>query len=473
MDLFKIVPDNFFSLLSSKNKAIYAGCIMEAFKIYEEGSILGIDKKLVVEVLTDYLDREKFDLEELDDALFDSEEESKQPSVRDRANFVLRKMEDCGWIDIDVTNDYVEILNFRDYAITVIEAFLQIQPNYEYDDISTNQHEYRGYIYTIYSLLTNPMNIEYGVLMEQVYRNTKLFIRELRKLDSRLKDYIKAIIDRSEIKDLMESLIDYKVELVDKAYHRLKTSDNVNKYRLEIVNRLNHFLEDEEIMRQITASYRARFADYDDAYQRVSRDINEIVDIFNSLDEMITEIDAKNKTYINSTIGKIEFLLKDDNNIPGKISVILKHISLMNKRGKIDSAINMVQPIFKLKSFRSLNEASLYTPRGSYAKPEAQRLLMEKGDITDIQNAFFKEYESVYTQEKVLKFVDDHLTDNKLQASSLITDDSTIDDVLMIIYALIYANSNDDVNYRVIKLDSLVNSEKFKFNDFMIEKEEM
>ena len=45
MELFKIIPDNFFSLLSSKNKAVYAGCIIEAFKIYEEGSILGIDKK--------------------------------------------------------------------------------------------------------------------------------------------------------------------------------------------------------------------------------------------------------------------------------------------------------------------------------------------------------------------------------------------------------------------------------------------
>ena len=189
--------------------------------------------------------------------------------------------------------------------------------------------------------------------MEQVFRNTKLFIRELRKLDSRLKDYIKSIIERTEIKDLMESLIDYKVELVDKAYHRLKTSDNVNKYRLEIVNRLDSFLSDPGIMEQIAQAYRVRYANYDDAYRRASRDLNEIIDIFNSLDEMITEIDAKNKTYINSTIGKIEFLLKDDNNIPGKINVILKHISDMNKKGKVDSAINMVQPIFKLCSYKT------------------------------------------------------------------------------------------------------------------------
>ena len=467
MELFKIIPDNFFSLLSSKNKAIYAGCIVEAFKIYEEGSILGIDKKIVVEVLTDYLEKEVEDIVEME-----LEDEEDKPSSREKANFVLRRMEECGWIDIDVTNDYVEILNFRDYAITVIEALLQIEPQYD-DYADGNQKEYRGYIYTIYSLLTNPMNIEYGVLMEQVYRNTKLFIRELRKLDSRLKDYIKTIVDRTEIKDLMESLIDYKVELVDKAYHRLKTSDNVNKYRLEIVNRLDDFLSDETIMEQIALAYRGRYPVYDDAYRRASRDINEIIDIFNSLDDMITEIDLKNKTYINSTIGKIEFLLKDDNNIPGKINLILKHISDMHKKGKVDSAINMVQPIFKLRSFKSVNESSLYTPRGSYAKPEPQRLLDTHIDIFNIAHDFFKEHETIYTEDKVMKFVNSKMTSNVLQASQLVNEDSGIEDILMVIYALIYTNSSDDVKYTVTKLDNLVENARYKFNDFLIVKEDL
>ena len=466
MELFKIIPDNFFSLLSSKNKAVYAGCIIEAFKIYEEGSILGIDKKIVVEVLTDYLEKEAEDIVDME-----TEEDGDKPSSRDKANFILRRMEECGWIDVDVTNDYIEILNFRDYAITVIEALLQIEPQID-DYVDGNQKEYRGYIYTIYSLLTNPMNIEYGVLIEQVYRNTKLFIRELRKLDSRLKDYIKTIVDRTEIKDLMESLIDYKVELVDKAYHRLKTSDNVNKYRLEIVNRLDAFLCDPAIMEQISIAYRQRYASYDDAYRRASRDLTEMIDIFNSLDEMITEIDAKNKTYINSTIGKIEFLLKDDNNIPGKINLILKHISNMHKKGKVDSAINMVQPIFKLCSFKSVNEASLYSPRGAYSKPEPQRLIDTHVDIMGVASEFFKENETIYTEDKVLKFVDEKMVKNILQASSLINDDSGIEDILMLVYSLIYTNSNDEVKYTVTKLENLVENSRYKFNDFLIVKED-
>ena len=461
MELFKIIPDNFFSLLSSKNKAVYAGCIIEAFKVYEEGSILGIDKKIVIEVLTDYLDKE---IEEIDD--LELYIDSDKPSSRDKANFILRRMEECGWIDVDVSNDYVEIINFRDYAITVIESLLQIEPD------NGKQNEYRGYIYTIYSLLTNSMNVDYGVLLDQIYRNTKLFIRELRKLDSHLKEYIKSIVDRTEIKDLMESLIEYKVELVDKAYYRLKTSDNINKYRLEIVNKLEGFLMSSAIMEKIALSYSARYGSYENAHRRATRDITEVIDIFNSLDEMITEIDAKNKVYINSTIGKIDFLLKDDNNIPGKINVILKHISNMHKQGKVDSAINMIQPIFRLCSSKSINEASLYTPRGAYSKPEPQKLIDNHVDIMNIATEFFRENETIYTEENVLKFVNENMDKNMLQASKFITENSTIEDILMLVYSLIYTNSDEEVRYKVTKLDNLIENSRYKFNDFLITRED-
>ena len=46
MDLFDMVQDNFFSLLSSKNKRIYLASILQVFKVYETGTILGIEKKI-------------------------------------------------------------------------------------------------------------------------------------------------------------------------------------------------------------------------------------------------------------------------------------------------------------------------------------------------------------------------------------------------------------------------------------------
>ena len=144
----------------------------------------------------------------------------------------------------------------------------------------------------------------------------------------------------------------------------------------------------------------------------------------------------------------------------------------MNKKGKIDAAVNMIQPIFKLRSFKSINETSIYTPRGTYAKPEPQRLLDTHVDIFNIAHDFFKEHETIYTEDKVLKFVNERMTNNILQASQLINADSGIEDVLMVVYALIYTNSNDDVKYTVTKLDHLVENSRYKFNDFLIVKED-
>jgi hypothetical protein len=133
MDFFDMVPDNFFSLLSSKNRRIYLASILQVFKVYETGTILGIDKKVVVDDLVYFLDTNKqylYDVEEDDK----EDEEASPRSTRELANFILRKMEETGWIYVDVSNDYDEILNFSDVAITICEAIINAYPAVEYSE---------------------------------------------------------------------------------------------------------------------------------------------------------------------------------------------------------------------------------------------------------------------------------------------------------------------------------------------------
>ena len=97
-----MIPDNFFSLLSSKNKRIYLACILQSFKTYETGSILGIEKKIIVDDLINFLDKSSY----LYDVEDEEDEEANPQSKRELANYILRRMEECGWIYVDVTNDY-------------------------------------------------------------------------------------------------------------------------------------------------------------------------------------------------------------------------------------------------------------------------------------------------------------------------------------------------------------------------------
>ncbi len=477
MDLFDVIPDNFFQLLTGKNKHLYLACLFKSFNIYEQGSILGIDKKVVADELTHFLETSDFLFtKETEEDEVDEDEEDASESKRALAYFVLRRFEQTGWIYVDVTSDYEEILNFTDNGISMVEALQKMSPwqGREYlqeDDISqfdwlqTNSNEYNGYIYTIYSLLMNPTISDYGILINEVYRNTKLLIRALRKLDSRLKDYISSVVENAEIKSLIEKLMDYKVELVDNGYARLKTGDNINKYRLPIVSKLEDLENDEQIMYQITDNYKSRFLKLEDAYKRAYRDIDEMIDVFNALDEYITEIDNKNSKYIDSTIGKIKFLLSEDDNIIGKLNDILKFIKLENKRGHVDKAIKEVAPLFTLRETKGMAEGSLFTPRGKYSTQEGELLDLSRFDLGDETEAFFSTYTNQFNEENIKEFLYNHLENHVFEAARVIDYDTDVDTVIMVIYCLIYAGEND---FEFERLDDYIYHNKFKMRNFRL-----
>ena len=469
MDLFNIIPENFFSLLSSKNKKIYQALIIETFKVYETASILGIEKKLVVDELVHYLETNKYDYAVEDE----TDEEAKPNSKRDLANYCLRRMEECGWIYVDITNDYIEILNFSDAGIIFTEAMMQvIGQGFTIDDADVestyNNREYQGYIYTIYSLLNNNDNIEYSVIIQEVYRNTKLLLREIRKLDARLKEYIAGVFNETDVKELMENLVSYREDFVEQGYAKLKMGDNINRYRLRIVTKLEEYQNSSLIMDTLTLAYPS--LNKEKALLRANRDIDEMIDVFNSLDEYILEIDEKSKTYINSTIAKIKFLVSEDDNIIGKLNRILRYIKDENKEGHVDKAINKVNDVFNLSYNRSLSQDSLYIPRGAYKRN--YNLLLDDSRLEgfDIESDFYGQYEAPYQETNVEEFLLNNLVDDKFIGSNFLKDDTPKSYQMLVIYAILFALENDKM-YDVTILDSKIETTHLKMRDFIIRKE--
>ena len=68
----------------------------------------------------------------------------------------------------------------------------------------------------------------------------------------------------------------------------------------EIVNKLDSFLSDPQIMEQIAIAYRSRYGNYDDSYRRASRDITEIIDenLISQLEDIYNIILNENNTII-------------------------------------------------------------------------------------------------------------------------------------------------------------------------------
>lgn len=467
MDFFDMVPDNFFSLLSSKNKRIYLACILQSFKIYETGSILGIEKKIIVDDLVYYLDTHSY----LYDVEDEEDEEADPKSKRDLANYILRRMEECGWIYVDVTNDYEEVLNFTDVAITLCEALMKAYPQYEFgDDLPidfVNPNEYQGYIYSIYSLLNQSDNVEYAMIFNLVYTNTKQLIRAIRRLDARMKDYIQSVIDNTEIKDLMEKLIFYKTDIYDSNYVKLKVSDNINRYRLSIVTKLKEFQNDETIIKAIANNYISFSNTIEEAESRAIRNIDEVIDAFNAIEDFIKEIDNKNRNYINSTIGKIKFLLSEEDNVIGKLNTILRFIKDQNKKGKIDKAMRLVDSLSDFRTYKIYSEDSLYTPRGTYSRNYNQVLDdVGFGDFS-LSDDFLDQFKSSYNEEYIQSFIDAYMLHGIFKASSIIDYDCDDSTVMMVVFSVILAV---DKNHIVELLDDVIDHKKFRLRDFIIKR---
>lgn len=470
MDFFGMIPDNFFSLLSSKNKRIYLACILQSFKTYETGSILGIEKKIVVDDLVNFLDNSSY----LYDIENEEDEESNPQSKRELANYILRRMEECGWIYIDVTNDYEEILNFSDMAIIISEALINAYPTLDdYGDDNDNSYEvrsneYQGYIYTIYSLLSNSDNVDYGMTFELIYSYTKQLIRALRRLDSRLKEFISSVVETTEIKDLMERLMVFKTEIYDRSYLKMKTSDNINRYRLAIVSKLEELESDEFAMSMIVNDYKRRYNNTEIAIAKANKAIDEVIDVFNSIDGFVSEIDNKNRNYINSTIGKIKFLLSEDDNVIGKLNSILKYVKTTNANGKIEKSLRLVDTLYSLnftKIYSSDN--SLYSPRGSYSRNYNQTLDSIGLEGFELTDEFLKQFKSAYNEVEIQNFLESNLIDNKLQASAIINYNTDNLSVLMTVYSLMYACNG---NYVVTVLENEIKHRRYKMRDFLIER---
>jgi len=473
MEFNRILPENFFNLFQSKHRDLYIESLIRVYKKYETGSILGMPKDEARDIIEEILEESHLEINELVD---NNDEEI--PSFRELANYFLRRLEETGWISIDVTNDYLEILNFEDYAISLILAFIEIKKDSDFslfaDNFTLDDQEkaFKGYIFTIYSLL-NSKTYDYGLLLNQVYKNTIMFVREIRKVDHKLKEFIQLIDKKENIKELVELLSKYKDEVMDKAYYKLKTFDNINKYKLEIIKKLEDMQENPDIMNIVANDY--LFISNNDvslARFTAQKQINDCIDIYNSLDGIMDEIDKKNRDYITQTLSKVKYLLNDATDVQGLLNQIIKHYTSEVKKGRSEKGFNDIRSLFDINAIRAINASSLSVPRGIYKKNEVNKLSKTRVDFTEFKNTFFDAFKAKFTEDDIVNILENTIEVNETKdANCFIKYDATRDDIVKVLYIIIYASALDE--YELQDQENYIETEKYLIKNFTIRRREI
>jgi len=455
--LFSSISTNFFSPLASPGKIVYWECICKLFSIMDQQLSFGIEREIAVEELQYYFEQRN--------AAEMEEEEFCTADNRGKANFMIRRLEQFGWLEIETDKSYIQRVNFKEYAVRIMKTLLEVADG--------KQVEYQGYIYTIYSLVKTATDNP-GIVLAQILENTDLLITGLKNLNSNIKHYIDELTKHSTVAEIMDVLFnDYITNIVDKAYHRLLTSDNVSKFRPEIIERLENkskrrayiekASEEIAILREITK---------EEAEEIVYRYLHDTIEAFRNMDDILNEINQRNTQYQKAAINRAKFLLTGSEDIRGQLKEILIEISekineeQMNLGGIYE--IEFLEGLLGIYSSSFIDSNSLYSPvegRKEFVPSVIEEYEPDMELRQEKLRKMAEKMQRMLTAEKIDAFVIEQLGEStSMRAGELPL--GGVDDFVKIIYTRLYGQRKN-MQYRV-EVKETLELHGFRFQDFKI-----
>lgn len=435
MNLFDKIPENFFSILASKNKNIYLSALLvlgEAFK-----QEMSIKKENLLARLISSLE-EEFNNEDFTE---DEEvSELKDNNVSSKAYFLLRKLKWAGWIEIEMQRDsFEEYIILPDYSIKFINLFFSI--------IEERQTEYNSYVFATYSSLkfATMEKKEIYTAINTAYNNTLQLVNELKSLYNSLGRFHKRMINKDNINEIVkEHFLEYK-QYSDEVIFPRFTRDSVPRYKLPIKDMLNNILSDNELLGDTIALEvrNGRYKSKEEAEDDILYKIRTIIEIYENIDFTMGQIEQKNTDYVRASVHRIQYLLTSDKELKGKLVKILNN-------SKRDEVIEKMEDEIKLLKQEYINPNSIYIRNTNDKRKQGKPLSLKQEKEIDMKAfyEFAKSLENVYSNAKINEFMENNFQDRPFITSAEINLNTT-EDLILLILATIKADKSGKSFYYI------------------------
>jgi hypothetical protein len=367
--VFATLPDNFFSPLARINREHYAALLVLYYRLFQENA-RGLEREQVIRSFTEYLGvhrnaladegleelaaPDEFSAGEADENVpeldFDLPQAAAVPGgpepetgpgeekpgaglrgAGDRAlaNFFLRRLIATGWLSEETLSDYTRVINITPHGRPFFEALARVE-----EGLKT---EYESHVVAIYSLLCGDAveeNGHYAVL--NAHSTTQTLIDSLKVLSQSIKghyDRLTADAADTGISGILHLHYDlYATDILDGAYKRLKTSDNLSRYRPRIIKQVGDLLAKETWLNESARKLsRNNSLPQGDNRRRLEVMLEDIRDTLRAMDPLLEDIDRRNMLYSRSSIERVKALLEPDSTLAGKLGVLIKEIYLQEK----------------------------------------------------------------------------------------------------------------------------------------------
>jgi hypothetical protein len=237
------------------------------------------------------------------------------------------------------------------------------------------------------------------------------------------------------------------------AYHALKTSDHVSRYRRDIVTRLQEW--------QIDGDWLNRAADELATQGRLSpaqaaSEINHylrfVVNQLESLDPLLNEIDRRHAQYLRTSLRQIRYqLVGAAGGFRDRLALLARGLADLQVRG--EEMLPAGMPTFQAIPIRQPDAGSLYTPprrRAPFAPDPVVASVLDPSDMRALRTVTLEQLGLAITPTRIQRFVGQFFNGhNMLHVRDLPPDAfEKEDDLPWLIYTIAYGN-HPEVNYNV------------------------
>lgn len=343
---FDILPLNLFNLLSAQGyislQRHYMAILLRLYALAEFNRF-GLAREVVVDEIVHYLKESNAEGEiavEMANQPVggdlrvapepDSVSITGQKSEQDYASYLIRRLAETGWIEREQRADYSETIILPDYAFTLLEALRAIQEQ--------KPRQLTGQLYAAHQLITSAnvsKDFSPSLAVSQAYENVRQVIRGLSELNQNIRRYVERATKQTDIADLLRLQFDEYTQTLGPAYHALKTSDHVSRYRRDIINQLQAWQLDADWLTQTaeTLATQSKLSPAQ-AESEIRHSMQFIIHQLEGLDPLLSDIDSRHAQYLRTSLRQVRYQLGSaDGSFKDKLVSLAKGIVALREAG--------------------------------------------------------------------------------------------------------------------------------------------
>jgi hypothetical protein len=319
---FDILPPHLFNIFTTQGFASlqrhYMAILIRIYSLAEFNRF-GLARETVLAEIMDYIKEADAESEVEADMANQADAEaavlslSKEDSTslagtkpeQTYAAYIIRRLAESGWIEREQHADYSETIILPDYAFTLLEALRSIQEQ--------KPREFKGQLYAAHQLITSATthkDFSPTLAVSQTYENIRQVVRGLNELNQNIRRYVERAVKQIKVADLLRLQFDDYTQTLGPAYHALKTSDHVSRYRRDIVNQVHAWLVDDDWIahtaEELAAQSRLSPAQ---AEHEITQSLLFIVHQLEGLDPLIADIDTRHAQYLRTSFRQVRYKL--------------------------------------------------------------------------------------------------------------------------------------------------------------------